>query len=115
MEATPIDGTPNLAIEGFDQDAVLYNLWLAIDAELVRGFVLKVQIDGSYSLTQQEAWREPWRLTWSGHDLLDSAHDPALWNTAREVAKSKGLDLLELPLDVVQVLLINALKRHLGL
>jgi hypothetical protein len=54
-------------------------------------------------------------ITWAGHDFLDSARNPDVWNQANKEAESKGSKLNDLPIEIVKALLIEASKKIFGL
>ena len=53
----------------------------------------------------------PRRLTWQGHEFLESARDNATWNKAKEIMSKTGGFVFE----VAKPLLISLLKQQLGL
>lgn len=65
-----------LQIDGYTPDQVDYHLNHLIDAGLVEG-----QCSADHYFILQ-------RLTWAGHDFLDSVRDPEIWR-ATKVARQK--------------------------
>jgi Hypothetical protein (DUF2513) len=90
------------------QKVVEYHLLLLCEADLIAG-VAVVECDGGELVTQIVS--KP-RLTWKGHEFLDTARDEATWNQARErVGKSVGT----VAMSVLSALLIEISKQQLGL
>jgi|SRR5688572_17309594 hypothetical protein len=52
------------------------------------------------------------RLTWDGHEYLDTIRDPSIWKTVRGKAAAFGGSL---PFEVLKALGIEALKSAVGL
>jgi Hypothetical protein (DUF2513). len=50
------------------------------------------------------------RLTWDGHEFLEAARNETVVNQAKEFAKSKGLQLFDLPFDVMKDILVNSIN-----
>jgi hypothetical protein len=70
----PLDYVP-LEIEGYDQSTVSYHIWLLVDAGLVEG--VDCTSDAIFRWHAQ-------RLTWDGHDFLQSIRDDTIWNKVKE-------------------------------
>ncbi len=88
--------------EGYSEEQVHYHIMLLNEAGLL------VAIDASSM--QGICWM-PQRLTWQGHEFLDSARDNTIWNKAKEMmAKTGGFAF-----EVAKPLLISLLKQQLGL
>lgn len=88
--------------EGYTGEQVYYNIMLSNEA----GLVVAVDV----SSVQDIQWI-PQRLTWQGHEFLESARDNTIWNKAKEImAKTGGFAF-----EVAKPLLINLLKQQLGL
>lgn len=60
-----------------DEKLVVYNAALMIDAKLVEG---SVALDNE----AQPMSVFIYRMTWAGHDFLDSIRDPSVWAKAKE-------------------------------
>jgi hypothetical protein len=69
---------------------------------------LIVAVDAS---SMQDIQWIPQRLTWQGHEFLDSSRDNNVWNKAKEImAKTGGFAF-----EIAKPLLIILLKQQLGL
>ncbi len=89
----------------FTEDQIVYHCALAIEANLLRGSVVKDhegQPRGAAILG----------LTWDGHDFLDAARNESAWNQAKEVTRSKGLTLT---FDILKDLLAATIRQQVGL
>jgi hypothetical protein len=82
-----------------------YHIGLAIEAGLVKGEVLE---DGDREIVGAAVWR----LTWDGHEFLDSVRDASVWKKANEkVIKPAG----GIAFDVLKAWLKSEAMKHLGL
>lgn len=91
-----------LDFEGYTDEQVQYHIMLLNEAGLV------VAIDAS---SLQDINWIPQRLTWQGHEFLESARDNTIWNKAKDIMAKTGGFVFE----VAKPLLINLLKQQLGL
>ncbi len=71
-------------LEEYPIDLVVYNLALMIDAGFVDGTIIPDH-EGS------PAGASIIRLTWAGHDFLDSTRDPTIWKKAKERVLKPGI------------------------
>lgn len=64
--------------------------------------------------TMGSKYREfaPKRLTWAGHEFLDSVRSESVWADVKKKVMNEGGAL---PLEVIKALAIATLKGHLGL
>lgn len=84
---------------------VVYNGVLAIEAGLIVGKSIQDH-------TGEEIAISILRLTWAGHDFLDSARDEGAWNHAKDAATKSGGAL---SFDVLKAVLTTYVKSKLGL
>src|SRR4051812_47450662 len=63
-----------------------YNMHMLVE-EI--GLVTGIGMDVGEQGNETEDW-EDLRLTWRGHDFLDSIRDPAVWSQTKEGAKKLG-------------------------
>lgn len=93
-------------IEGYDseeeREAVQYQVKLLKDA----GY-----IEAKGSLNPYEFYVRS--ITWEGHEFLDAARNEAVVSEAKEIAKKKGMDFLNLPFELTKTLLVEVAKRSL--
>ena len=90
----------NAAFEGYDDDTVKYHKALVIEAGLADGSSLKSgtgnrEVPAAVMLT---------RLTWSGHEFLDTVRSDTVWAKTKQTFASKGLDMT---LDLVKSVASN--------
>ena len=71
-------------LEEYPIELVVYNLALMIDAGFVDGTII-ADHEGS------PAGASIIRLTWAGHDFLDSTRDPTIWTKAKERVLKPGI------------------------
>lgn len=79
-----------IQVEGFDQEQIGYHLYLLREAGLIapaEGGTLS----GGIQFT---------RLTWKGHDFIDSVRDPEVWAKTKAGARQAGGFTIELLRDL---------------
>jgi hypothetical protein len=86
-------------IEGFDAEAVSYNMKLLIEAKLVEGTCSK-QLAGAYYCFASS-------MTWEGHELFDKIRSEGIWNKIKAAARERAIPL---SFDVVKILAVEAVK-----
>lgn len=83
-----------LNIDGYSKDEISYHVNLLYEAGLIDAIDLS-------SLTSYR-W-EPKKLTWQGHEFLDSARNDNLWEGAKKELKKTG----SFSFQVLQNMLVN--------
>jgi hypothetical protein len=91
-----------LQIDGYTPDHVDYHLNHLIDAGLVDG-----QCGADHFFILQ-------RLTWAGHDFLDSVRDPEIWRATKDGATKAGGFTVELLGDLAKGLIKTQVKKYTG-
>jgi hypothetical protein len=76
-------GTKSPELDTYTVDQITYHGALVIEAGLVKGIAKGINPD----LPNHVRFH---RLTWAGHDFLDSARSEPIWNKAKETIKKKG-------------------------
>ncbi len=66
--------------EGYSDEEIAYNVQLMLDAQLIDGTVAWGAVRGT---RVPQRWFIT-RMTWHGHEFLDSARDETIWNRAKE-------------------------------
>lgn len=99
------DADAATACEKFGVDERAYHVQLLIDAGLVEGFVRRDQ-KGAFTGAVVS------RLTWAGHDFLQSVRDDTLWNKAKKHVLKPGASWT---FDILKEWAKNELKLKLGL
>lgn len=80
-----------LAIDGYTSDQVLYHLDLLLEAGLID--------QGGNGAMSEFMFK---RLTWAGHDFVDSVRDDDVWQKSRKGALAAGGWSLELISDLAK-------------
>jgi len=93
-----------LYIVGYSREQINYHLYLMMQAGFIEGY--DVTTHNSFGTEIR-----PQQLTWAGHDFLDACRDEGIWVKAKEKLKSIGG---EVPIEVFKVLLIEIMKKQLG-
>lgn len=108
LEAEPFDGNlwsldpDGLGIGGRTHEDIAYHLVLLIDGGL---------LDGERELSGGFVAR---KLTWAGHDFLDSVRDPKIWRTTKERVKEAGGFTIEILTNVAKEIITHNLARIAG-
>lgn len=108
LEAEPFDGNlwsldpDGLGIDGRTHGEIAYHLVLLIDGGL---------LDGEREQSGQFVAR---KLTWAGHDFLDSVRDPKIWRTTKERVKEAGGFTIEILTGVAKEIITHNLARIAG-
>ncbi|UVI32065.1 DUF2513 domain-containing protein [Paenibacillus spongiae] len=90
-----------LHIDDVDDALVQYNLGLMRQAGFIKA------IDASSSDGEEYL---PLSLTWDGHDFLDAARNEVVVSRAKEIAKKQGVELFNLPIQVIKDVLLEGAK-----
>ncbi len=104
IESAPHGFAPKIKIQGYTQEEIGYHAVLLEEAGLAK--VNDITMEGSET---PEAIVE--RLTWAGHEFLDSARDNRIWNQAKDkITKIGGASL-----QIWVMVLAGYIKQELGL
>jgi hypothetical protein len=97
---------PKPDLSAFTEEQTMYHSRLLIEAQLVHGRIIT------------DRWQRPTgrsqilRLTWSGHEFLDTARNNTIWKKAGERIKKAGLVV---PLTLIQEILNQLVRERLKL
>ncbi|MCZ8308668.1 MAG: DUF2513 domain-containing protein [Microcystis sp. LE19-98.1E] len=100
--------TFTVEIPGRSNDEVQYHLWLLHEAGLIDAYVIGNQ------LVQPRNRVSPRRLTWAGHDFLDSVRDPEVWKKTRDGALLAGGWTFDLVKDLAKGLAKKKIEELTG-
>lgn len=84
-----------------------YHLQIMEQAGLVK-YKEIASMDGTYYID------EP-RLTWAGNDYLDAIFNEGVWSKTKEVIKGKGMEVSNVPFEVIIELAKAQLKHWFGM
>lgn len=99
-------GWMELAIEGRTAKEVSYHVMLLDEA----GFLSGISLGGINHFEWQ-----PKRLTYTGHEFLDTVRDPEVWRRTKEGAEKAGVAGLGVLLELGKAYGKQLLKERLGL
>lgn len=114
LESLPIEpgsthifyvGSDELRIDGFDDDQVSYHLSLIDEAGLIE--------TGTTSRTMNGFLFS--RLSWAGHDFLDSIRDPEVWAKTKRGAEAAGGFTVDLLKDIAKGFLRKQIEDYTGI
>ena len=97
-----------IAIEGYDEEQIAYHLMLLNEAGLIdSGGVRSGRFaSGEFSFR---------RLTWNGHEFLDSVRDPEVWRMTKAGAAKVGGWTFGLIKDLATAVIKETVKEKTGL
>ncbi|WP_404403835.1 DUF2513 domain-containing protein [Jeotgalibacillus malaysiensis] len=95
----------NITIDNYDSKVISYHIKLLVEAGFLEGKDLgfDIYLWGAKSLTN------------SGHDFLDAIRNDTIWNKTQDEIKRQGMNLKNIPLDMVKALMIQVGKQMFGL
>ena len=100
------DVTTNLSfLPGRDQNIVAYQIQILGEAGLIHG-------GASIRGLDERLTAHAFRLTWAGHELLDTMRDNTAWSKIKHKAAEKGVSL---SFQVIGMLAKEYAKAHLGI
>lgn len=95
----------SIEVPDYQEDIVNYHLRLLLDAGLIEGRETMI-------MGQQYPKASMYRLTWAGHDFLDTAREDTRWKRAMTVVADKGGTIA---FDILKALLTSLAKTAVGL
>lgn len=93
----------DIAVEGYDEEQIAYHLLLLQEAGFIEG---KRFVSGEFSFR---------RLTWNGHEFLDSVRDPEVWKKTKAGASKVGGWTFGLIKDLATAVIKETIKEKTGL
>lgn len=91
------------SVEGIDDPVFIYHVDLLEKAGLIEAKVVKAMVGPIAAIA--------FRLTWQGHEFLDSIRPKPIWDKVKSEAKEKGIDLT---LSAIKTLAEMAMKAAIG-
>lgn len=105
IESDPHPYAPKIEIEGYTQEQIDYHAILLGEAGLAKVHEIRLEESHTPVATTVE------RLTWAGHEFLDSAREKQTWNQAKDlINKVSGASL-----QVWMMVLTKIIEKKLGL
>lgn len=102
VESGPALAADHIRIDGYDAETIAYHLLIMGEAGLM------VVIDAT---TMSEIDALAMRLTWAGHEFLESVRDDSQWRSVKTQTEKAG----GLVFDVIKAVASAAMLRQLGL
>lgn len=93
--------------EGVDRATIREHVRLLIEQGLVEGEVSQQSV----SMLPGGTWARIRRITWAGHEYLDSVRNEKAWSKIKEAARDRGVSLT---FEVTKLLAIEYVKSRLG-
>jgi len=93
-------------IEGIDPGVAAYNMRLLLKQGLIEGGGRMESMPGA------SPWIFATRLTWEGHELLDSVRRDTVWSRVKSIVAEKGLDLSVDVVKTVAKIVIEAMLKN---
>ncbi len=96
-----------IMIEGYDDPIVNYHIGLLAEAGLLEAKPVRaLGFPNTFMIT---------KLTWEGHDFIDTARNDTVWKKAKEHISEKFGKLEGVSFDVLKGVLLLVIKQNLGL
>lgn len=105
IEARPLGSSEDIAVEGHDRETVAYHLALLQEAGLIDALVDEIYGEAVPQVIVK-------RLTWDGHEFLDSARNQTVWARTKAIVREKGGDI---SFTLFRELLIGTARENFGL
>lgn len=106
-----------LALEADESDP-LYPVDITIPGRTAREISYHVQLlaEAGFvkALDLSSTW-QPQRLTYNGHEFLDTVRDPEVWRETKEAAKKIGASSVQLLWELGKELVKLKAQQHLGI
>ena len=96
---------PELSFEGYTASQIGYHAHLLIDAGLAKG------VDTT-PMGSQAPIAQITRLTWAGHEFIETARDDTRWIRALAIVKEKGGAIT---FDILKQVLSSLMRETFGL
>lgn len=93
-------------LEGYSTDEVEYHLELMVEKGLLKGKF--VYADGRMLFSSL-------KISWEGHDFLDSIKNDTIWKMIKDSLKEKGLELGQVSFEILKEFIKIKMKQKLGL
>ena len=91
----------DLGITDYSRDQVIYHIRMLIDESMIQGEM----VYGGPIIS---------KLTWQGHDFLDSIRDPEIWQKTKDGVKNAGGFSMDLLGDLAKGLIKKKIEEHTG-
>ena len=101
--STTTTGWVELQLPGHSDEEVSYHVELLSEAGFLEAYDLTT-LDGY-------EWR-PKRLTYEGHEFLDTVRDPEIWRDTKEAAKKIGSSSVEVLFEIGKNFVKQKLAEH---
>lgn len=105
------DGTDreiDVQVNGIQPEVVAEHLRMLMEAKLIEGVTVP---DGSETFDHVE----PTRLTWSGHDFIETVRDPEIWKKTKEGAIAARGFTFELLADLAKGFVKKQVEARTGI
>ena len=108
-------GADSLKIEGRDEDNIRYHLAILVDADIVHRETMTVYKGRGLSAVKISDRPGSYRMTWAGHDFLDTVRDPEVWKRTKSGASKLGGLAFGAFKDMATAYAKHVAKERLGL
>src|SRR5688572_22316690 len=93
-----------LQCHGYSQDEIQEHLMLLVQAKLIKAREVHSLEAGTVLIPQ--------RLTWHGHEFIESTRNEGIWQKVKAEIKDRGTSL---PFSLIQDLALKILAKRMGL
>ena len=108
-------GTDKLNLQGRAEDVVKYHLSILEDAGILKQENVTIYQGVGLRSAKISDRPGPFRMTWAGHDFLDTVRDPEVWKRTKDGASKVGGWSFEFLKDIAIAYGKQVAKERLGL
>ena len=99
------EGETEIDLSDYSEDQQVYHSALLLDAGFIDG---RPRTDGKGEISSVHVFR----LTWEGHEFIDSARNDTVWNKAKDKFTKAGVDV---GIDILKAILKSLMMDKLGM
>ncbi len=94
---TTVSDPEKLGVEAASKEELWHNFNILEDAGFITPTIIRITRGGTM-LGEQSERKGPYRLTWQGHEFIDTIRDPELWSRTKagaDAVKSWSIETLK--------------------
>ena len=108
-------GPDAIEVTGWGAEDIRYHLAIMVDAALVKQEIASVYKGAGLRAVKTSERPSSYRMTWAGHDFIDTVRDPEVWKRTKDGAGRIGGWTFGLLKDLGTAYLKHVAKERLGL
>lgn len=108
-------GPDKIRVAGWEAADIRYHLAIMVDAGFVKQEIASVYKGSGLTAVKISDRPSSYRMTWAGHDFIDTFRDPEVWKRTKDGASKMGGWTFGLLKDLGTAYLKHVAKERLGL